>query len=90
LNITGTIFLAGAFVSVVGGLYWKRASISGGYFAMLMGAVGAIVPFFFLHWNENVTGFMAFGMAAIGLVAGSLIRSDAQKRDPAASTMEGA
>jgi len=73
LNITGTIFLAGGFVGVVGGLYWKRANTVGGYLAMLMGAIGAIVPFFFLHWSENVTGFVAFGLAATGLIAGSLL-----------------
>ena len=73
LNITGTIFLAGAFVCVVGGLYWKRANVTGGYLAMLMGAAGAIVPFFFLHWSENVTGFCGFlpGRRRTGL--GSLI-----------------
>jgi SSS family solute:Na+ symporter len=74
LNITGTIFLAGAFVSVIGGLYWKRASTLGGYLAMVFGATGAIVPFFFFHWNENVTGFMAFGLAACGFVIGSFAR----------------
>ena len=73
LNITGTIFLAGAFVCVVGGLYWSRANTAGGYLAMLMGAIGAIVPFFFLHWSENVTGFVAFGLAGAGLVAGSFL-----------------
>jgi SSS family solute:Na+ symporter len=73
LNITGTIFLAGAFVCVVGGLYWKRANTAGGYLAMLMGAIGAIVPFFFLHWSENKTGFVAFGLAATGLIVGSLL-----------------
>ena len=73
LNITGTIFLAGAFVCVVGGLYWRRANVLGGYLAMLMGATGAIVPYFFLGWSENVTGFMAFGLAACGLVVGSLM-----------------
>ena len=73
LNITGTIFLAGAFVCVVGGLYWRRANILGGYFAMLMGAAGAIIPYFFLGWSENVTGFAAFGLAACGMVIGSLI-----------------
>jgi SSS family solute:Na+ symporter len=73
LNITGTIFLAGAFVCVVGGLYWKRVNTTGGYLAMLMGAAGAIIPFFFLHWSENVTGFAAFGLAATGLVVGSLV-----------------
>jgi len=46
---------------------------TGGYLAMLMGAAGAIIPFFFLHWSENVTGFAAFGLAATGLVVGSLV-----------------
>jgi solute:Na+ symporter, SSS family len=73
LNITGTIFLAGAFVCVVGGLYWRRANTAGGYLAMMAGAAGAIIPFFFLHWSENVTGFAAFGLAAAGLVIGSLL-----------------
>jgi len=72
LNITATIFLAGAFVSVIGGLYWKRATTLGGYLAMMMGAAGAIVPYFFLHWNETQAGFGAFGLAALGLVFGSL------------------
>ena len=73
LNITATIFLAGAFVSVICGLYWKRANTLGGYLAMLLGAAGAIIPFFFLHWNENVTGLASFGLAACGFVAGSLV-----------------
>lgn len=73
LNITGTIFLAGAFVCVIGGLYWKRANTLGGYLAMLMGATGAIVPYFFLHWSETVAGFGAFGLAAVGLVVGSIL-----------------
>ena len=73
LNITGTIFLAGAFVCVIGGLYWKRANITGGYCAMLMGAAGAIVPFFFLHKSESFAGFAAFGLSAAGLLIGSLL-----------------
>ncbi|HVH87448.1 MAG TPA: hypothetical protein VM912_12040, partial [Terriglobales bacterium] len=88
LNITGTIFLAGAFVCVVGGLYWRRASVAGGYLAMLMGAAGAIIPFFFLHWNENVTGFMAFGLAGIGLLIGSFLKGNAQAVDRATAAME--
>lgn len=73
LNITATIFLAGAFVSVIGGLYWKRATTLGGYLAMLLGAAGAIIPFFVLHWNENITGFASFGLAACGFLVGSLL-----------------
>lgn len=89
LNITGTIFLAGAFACVVGGLYWNRASVAGGYLAMLMGAAGAIIPFFFLHWNENVTGFTAFGLAGVGLIIGSFLSGN-PTRDRAASAPEGA
>jgi SSS family solute:Na+ symporter len=73
LNITGTIFLAGAFVCVVGGLYWRRANVAGGYLAMLMGAIGAIVPFFVLHRSESFSGFASFGLAAAGLLAGSVL-----------------
>jgi solute:Na+ symporter, SSS family len=83
LNITGTIFLAGALVCVVAGLYWKKANVTGGYMAMLMGAGGAIVPFFFLHWNENITGFAAFGLAAIGMAIGSLLGGANAKPLPA-------
>lgn len=86
LNITGTIFLAGAFVSVVGGLYWKRANVTGGFLAMFFGATGAIVPFFFLHWNENVTGFTAFGLAAAGLIGGSLVSQRPRSRVPLGDT----
>lgn len=73
LNITGTIFLAGAFVCVIGGLYWKRANIAGGYCAMLLGAAGAIIPFFFLHKSESFAGFAAFGLSAVGLLLGSML-----------------
>jgi hypothetical protein len=38
-----------------------------------MGAAGAIIPYFFLGWSENITGFAAFGLAACGLVIGSLV-----------------
>ena len=87
LNITGTIFLAGAFVCVIGGLYWRRSNVIGGYAAMLAGAAGAIIPFFFLHWSENVTGFAAFGLAAGGLIIGSLFgRPKVVATEPLVST----
>jgi Na+/proline symporter len=81
LGLTCTIYLSGVFVSVIGGLYWRRANVTGGYAAMIMGGVGTIVPFFFLDWSANVTGFAAFGLAALGLVVGSLIG----KQEPAAA-----
>jgi SSS family solute:Na+ symporter len=81
LNITATIFLAGSFISVIGGIYWKRATTLGGYLAMSFGAVGAIIPllpdsFTFIPTvlrNLNIAGFLAFGFAFLGFVVGSLI-----------------
>jgi solute:Na+ symporter, SSS family len=86
LNITGTIFLAGAFVCVTGGLYYRRANTMGGYSAMLMGAAGAIVPFFFLGLSETVAGFTAFGLAAMGLVIGSMF---GKNHDPSSMSTQG-
>jgi len=92
LNITATIFLAGSFISVVGGIYWKRANTLGGYLAMSMGALGAIVPllpesFTFIPSilrNLNVAGFLAFGGAMIGFLAGSLLGNMNNERQRAA------
>ena len=73
LNVTGTIFFTSGFVSVICGLYWKRANPLGGYLALRQCAASAITPFFFLHWNENVTGLASFGLATCGFFAGSAI-----------------
>jgi len=72
LNITATIFVGGSFVAIVGGLYWKRANVAGGYAAMLGGAAGAFA-FFFLKWPASRAGFGAFALAFAGLVAGSFL-----------------
>lgn len=72
LNITGTIFLAGAFSAFVGGLFWNRANTLGGYCAMIMGSAGS-VAFFFLQWPASWAGLGAFALAAAGMIIGSLL-----------------
>jgi solute:Na+ symporter, SSS family len=75
LNMTATIFLAGAFAAVTGGLYWSRANTVGGYSAMIAGAAGSIA-FFFFHWPANYAGLGSFVVAAVAMVAGSLLSSE--------------
>lgn len=70
LNITATIFLSGTFSAVVGGLYWRRASVAGGYAALLTGALASL-GYFFLKLPAQYAGFASFGLAAAALVAGS-------------------
>jgi SSS family solute:Na+ symporter len=72
LNITGTIFLAGAFAAVTGGLYWSRANTVGGYCAMLAGAAGSIA-FFFFKVPTAYAGVGSFAAAAVAMVIGSLV-----------------
>lgn len=71
LNLTATIYLAGAFICILGALYWKKTSKMGCYLSMLFGALGTLIPFFILKWNENHIGFSAFLFAIAGLVLGS-------------------
>jgi SSS family solute:Na+ symporter len=82
LNITGTIFLAGAFSSVIAGLYWKRATTTGGYCAMIAGAAVA-VTFFFFKVPANWAGFGAFTAAAAGMITGSLLSKRRDRPAPA-------
>jgi SSS family solute:Na+ symporter len=72
LNITATIFLAGAFAAVTGGLYWSRSNTVGGYSAMIAGAAGS-VAFFFFNWPVNYAGLGSFLLAGLGMVVGSLV-----------------
>jgi SSS family solute:Na+ symporter len=86
LNISASIFLSGSFVAVLAGLYWKRASVLGGYCAMLLGA-SSTIPF--LVWGQHPehaprlvswlmpvghVGPASFALAAIGMAVGVAIR----------------
>ena len=72
LNITATIFLAGAFAAVTGGLYWSRANVTGGYGAMVAGAVVSIASLFF-NWPANYAGLGSFVLSGLGMYVGSLV-----------------
>ncbi len=83
--ITGAMYAAGAFGCVTAGLYWEKANIVGAYASL---AMGALAPIGFLvlsqlqtalpEWlrflsDVNVSGFISFFLAALGMVAGSLL-----------------
>jgi SSS family solute:Na+ symporter len=76
LAVTGNIYLASVFTLLVGGLYWPRANARGAYAALIMGAIGP-VTFLFIGKKyaipPEVAGAAAFGLAALGLIAGSLL-----------------
>lgn len=76
LAVTGNIYLASVFTLLVAGLYWKRATARGAYAALVLGAIGPIT--FLLIGKKyaippEVAGASAFGLAALGMIAGSLL-----------------
>ncbi len=92
--LTGTMYAAGAFGCVAAGLYWKKANIIGAYASL---ALGGIAPIAFLILDRvrgslpsgmlflvdvNVSGFLSFFLAALGMVGGSLLT---QKTHPPTS-----
>lgn len=56
LAVTGNIYLASVFTLLVAALYWRRATSTGAYAALVLGAVG---PLTFLIWNMFVTKIKA-------------------------------
>lgn len=72
LNVTADLFLAATFVSIVGGVYWKRSSILGAYLAFIFGAVGAST--FFFQNSAIAAGLCSFAFALAGLWVGSILR----------------
>jgi SSS family solute:Na+ symporter len=90
LAVTGNIYLASVFTLLVAALYWPRANATGAAAALILGAVG---PLGFLILGKTfkiapeIAGASSFALAAIGMVAGSLLSSPPQKpANPAMST----
>ena len=74
------VTLVGAFVPLVFGLYWKRATTQGAIFSVTAG-VGVWVLFQVAGWGEAFPGQLAGLLAALlGLAAGSLMPQWLQNR----------
>jgi SSS family solute:Na+ symporter len=87
MAVTGTIYLAGAFTVVTAGLYWKKASKTGATIALFAGLLailgigpwtsGENVPFFL---SDKFISLMTFAIAILGMIIGSLLFPDKEKK----------
>ena len=85
LAVTGSMYVSGALICVVGGMYWRRANLVGAYAGLGMGAVAPLGFLLLEKFREtlptwlafiadvNVAGFLSFALAATGMVVGSLV-----------------
>lgn len=89
LAVTGNIYLASVFTLLVAGLYWPRANATGAAAALVLGAVG---PITFLLLGKKfaiapeVAGVSSFALAAVGMIAGSLLSSPPSRSGQGSST----
>ncbi len=94
IAITGAMYAAGAFGCVAFGLYWKKANTIGAYCSL---SLGAFAPVAFLVLDQvrsslpagmlwlvdvNISGFLSFVLAALGMVVGSLLTQESSPPTP--------
>jgi SSS family solute:Na+ symporter len=103
MAVTGTVYLAGVFPVVVGGLYWSRSSSAGAYIALLGGLTGILgldpcVNFLNAQLLDigtgitlggNVMMLMTFAFSLLGFVTGSLLFPDNRPNDSQPAPDEG-
>jgi SSS family solute:Na+ symporter len=88
MAVTGTIYMSGAAVVLIGGLYWPRAS-SAGALAAFIGGLGAVVGLFrdtFARWtgidvSGEAIGLGSYVFCAILFVGFSLAFPDRERAD---------
>ena len=93
MAITGAIYFTGAFALLVAGLYWKKASRTGAYLALVVGlsAVLGLKPIqdaiqglldVELEWDAEIIGISTVAASSLVMVLGSLAFPD--RRGPGA------
>jgi SSS family solute:Na+ symporter len=78
---TGSVYFAGAFVVIVAGMYWRRASSMGANLALLGGLFSLLS---LVHWKDrglewittDKVGLVTVGLCVLGMVVGSLLFPD--------------
>ena len=91
---TGTIYFAGAFPVLFGGLYWKRSSRAGAMIALVLGLFGAttVLPWGTWFQGTEVEGtllthtpfwaLVTYALSSTGFVVGSLVWPDREIVEP--------
>jgi SSS family solute:Na+ symporter len=83
LQVTANLFMAPTLITIVAGLYWRRASSLGAYLAYVLGAASSLAYLLpRLQWSVATAGNASWALAVLGLLAGSLLFPD---RAPAAA-----
>jgi SSS family solute:Na+ symporter len=72
LTLTGSISYAATLATLVGGIYWKRSSVRGAYFAFAGSTIFPAICLARPTFSPITAGLLSFGLAPIGMILGSL------------------
>lgn len=72
ITVTGSLSFAATLTVLVGGIYWKRASVHGAYYAFAASAIPPLVCLAVPAMNPTYAGLLSFTLAPAGLWLGSL------------------
>jgi len=85
MAVTGAIYFTGAFALLAGGLYWKRASSTGAFLALLAGfsallGLSPVQDAFGVTIPSAQVGLFTIGFTLLTMIVGSLLVPD--KKEP--------
>lgn len=89
MGVTGAIYFAGAFALLLGGLYWKQASSTGAFLALLAGSsailgLGPVQNLVRETCNLTITApratLISIALTTLAMVAGSLLFPDKKNK----------
>jgi len=74
LQVTANLFMAPTLITIVGGLYWRRASSTGAVLSFVLGATASLAYLLpTLRLGVAAAGNLSWALAALGFIAGSLV-----------------
>ena len=81
MAVTGAIYFTGAFATLVGGIYWKRASRIGAYAALCCGflmilGLKPMQDLVHVSWPNHYVGLVIAALAIVTVVLFSLLFPD--------------
>jgi SSS family solute:Na+ symporter len=71
IALTGSISYAGIISGLTGGMYWKKANVSGAYMAFVASTVPPLISLFNNEIDPVNAGLLSFILAPVGLVVGT-------------------
>jgi len=85
MAVTGAVYFTGAFALLLGGLYWKRASSTGAFLALIggLGAIAGLTPvqdILGIELSSALVGLLSVIGTIVLMIIGSIIFPDRQRQ----------